>query len=102
MISEALVVAEPGSPFVYQEIEVDDILRDNEVLVEMKATGVCHTDLNFRNEKSIPGLHPAVLGHEGNFNSRSLGNPPSLTNTIFSYIPLSLKHRQKHNISEST
>lgn len=65
MITEALVAAEPGSPFIYQEINVDDTLRDDEVLVEMVATGVCHTDLNFRNESTIPGLHPAVFGHEG-------------------------------------
>jgi aryl-alcohol dehydrogenase len=65
MITEGLVVTEPGSPFIYQEISVDDSLRDDEILVEMKATGVCHTDLNFRNEKTIPGLHPAVFGHEG-------------------------------------
>ncbi|RDL41438.1 uncharacterized protein BP5553_01417 [Venustampulla echinocandica] len=65
MITEALVVAEPGSPFMYQEVHVDDNIRDDEVLVEMKATGVCHTDLNFRNEKTVPGLFPAVFGHEG-------------------------------------
>lgn len=65
MITKALVVAEPGSPFMYQEVYVDDNIRDDEVLVEIKATGVCHTDLNFRNEKTVPGLFPAVFGHEG-------------------------------------
>lgn len=65
MITEALVVQRPGSEFEYNEVNVEDDLRDNEVLVEMKATGVCHTDLNFRNETSLPGLHPAVFGHEG-------------------------------------
>ena len=65
MITEALVAPSPGSPFQYTLINVDSNLRDNEVLVEMKATGVCHTDLNFRNEESLPGLHPAVFGHEG-------------------------------------
>lgn len=66
MLTQALVVAEPGAPFKLQDVQLDDNLRDNEVLVELKATGVCHTDLNFRNEKSMPGLFPAVLGHEGN------------------------------------
>jgi aryl-alcohol dehydrogenase len=65
MITEALVVQGPGAAFQYAKIDVDDHIRDNEVLVEMKATGVCHTDLNFRNEESLPGLHPAVFGHEG-------------------------------------
>ncbi|KAK0113500.1 hypothetical protein ONS95_013756 [Cadophora gregata] len=65
MITEALVVQEPGAPFIYQAITVEDQLRDDEVLVEIKATGVCHTDLNFAKEKSIPGLFPGVFGHEG-------------------------------------
>ena len=67
MITEALVVPTPGSDFEYRDIVVEDDLRDNEVLVQMKATGVCHTDLNFKNEDSMPGLHPAVFGHEGEF-----------------------------------
>jgi aryl-alcohol dehydrogenase len=65
MITEALLVTEAGAQFSYQEITADDNLRDDEVLVEMKATGVCHTDLNFSKEKTIPGLFPAVFGHEG-------------------------------------
>jgi hypothetical protein len=65
MITEALVVPEPGAAFSFEKVNVDENLRDNELLVEMKATGVCHTDLNFSKEKSIPGLFPAVFGHEG-------------------------------------
>jgi aryl-alcohol dehydrogenase len=65
MITEALVVQEPGAPFVYQAVTVEDQLRDDEVLVEIKATGVCHTDLNFAKEKTVPGLFPGVFGHEG-------------------------------------
>lgn len=65
MITEALVVQEPGAPFVYQAITVENKLRDDEVLVEIKATGVCHTDLNFAKEKTVPGLFPGVFGHEG-------------------------------------
>jgi aryl-alcohol dehydrogenase len=65
MITEVLLVQEAGAPFSYQEITVNDNLRDDEVLVEMKATGVCRTDLNFSKEKTIPELFPAVFGHEG-------------------------------------
>ncbi|CZT11553.1 related to zinc-containing long-chain alcohol dehydrogenase [Rhynchosporium graminicola] len=65
MITEALVVHEPGAPFVYQSITVEDQLRDDEVLVRIRATGVCHTDLNFAKEESVPGLFPGVFGHEG-------------------------------------
>ncbi|CZT44601.1 related to zinc-containing long-chain alcohol dehydrogenase [Rhynchosporium secalis] len=65
MITEALVVHKPGAPFVYQSITVEDQLRDDELLVRIRATGVCHTDLNFAKEESVPGLFPGVFGHEG-------------------------------------
>src|SRR5262249_25410576 len=65
MITEALVVSKPGAPFEYQQVELNDTLRPDEVAVRIKATGVCHTDLNFAREKSMPELFPAVLGHEG-------------------------------------
>ncbi|PQE29594.1 alcohol dehydrogenase protein [Rutstroemia sp. NJR-2017a BBW] len=64
MKTHALVVSNPGDPFTYRSIEVNDTLLPTEVLVEIKATGVCHTDINFA-AHSIPGLFPAVLGHEG-------------------------------------
>jgi aryl-alcohol dehydrogenase len=65
MLTEALVVSAPGAAFKLQPVNVEDEIRDNEVLIKMKATGVCHTDINFHNETSIPGLFPAVFGHEG-------------------------------------
>ncbi|KAK6366204.1 uncharacterized protein PV06_00680 [Exophiala oligosperma] len=65
MLTEALVVSEPGAAFKYQKVQLQDDLRPDEVAVRIKATGVCHTDLNFANEKSMPELYPAVLGHEG-------------------------------------
>ena len=65
MITEALVVSSPGAPFKYQKVELNDDLRPDEVAVRIKATGVCHTDLNFSKEKTMLELFPAVLGHEG-------------------------------------
>jgi hypothetical protein len=65
MIVQALVVDKPGDPFVYQDIQLEDTIRDDEVLVEMRATGVCHTDLNFSKETQMPDMFPVVLGHEG-------------------------------------
>jgi aryl-alcohol dehydrogenase len=65
MITEALVVSKPGAPFKYQQVELHETLRPDEVAVRIKATGVCHTDLNFAREESMPELFPAVLGHEG-------------------------------------
>jgi Zn-dependent alcohol dehydrogenase len=40
--TRALVVEKGGSPFVLQDITLDEV-RDGEVLVEMKYTGLCHT-----------------------------------------------------------
>jgi aryl-alcohol dehydrogenase len=65
MIVQALVVEKPGDPFVYQDVQLEDTIRDDEVLIEMKATGVCHTDLNFSKETGMPDMFPVVLGHEG-------------------------------------
>jgi aryl-alcohol dehydrogenase len=59
----AAVVAEKGAPFELRELELGD-LRDDEVLVEVAASGICHTDLICR-DQWIPTPLPAVLGHEG-------------------------------------
>ncbi|RAL62678.1 hypothetical protein DID88_004521 [Monilinia fructigena] len=64
MRTKALVVDRPGGDFVYRDIEVDDNIRATEVLVEIVATGVCHTDLSF-SQNDIEGMFPAILGHEG-------------------------------------
>ncbi|KAJ9609712.1 hypothetical protein H2200_006040 [Cladophialophora chaetospira] len=65
MITDAIVVSSPGAAFQYQQVELNDNLRPDETLVRIKATGVCHTDLNFSKEASMPDLFPGVLGHEG-------------------------------------
>jgi aryl-alcohol dehydrogenase len=65
MITEALLVQEAGAPFSYQEINANDNLRDNEVLVEMRATGVSLQNINFAEEKTLRVTFPAVFGHEG-------------------------------------
>jgi Zn-dependent alcohol dehydrogenase len=40
--TKAFVVDAPGSPFVLRDVVLDEV-RSNEVLVEMKYTGLCHT-----------------------------------------------------------
>ena len=40
--TKAFVVESPKSPFVLQDVVLDEV-RDNEVLVEMMYTGLCHT-----------------------------------------------------------
>ena len=59
----AAVVREKSGPFVIEELELDDP-RDDEVLVRMAGSGLCHTDLVAR-DGFMPIPNPAVLGHEG-------------------------------------
>ena len=59
----AAVMREKGGQFQLEEIELDEP-RDNEVLVRMVATGVCHTDTLPR-DQVVPAPFPAVYGHEG-------------------------------------
>lgn len=59
----ALVVSEIGGPFELRQVRLDSI-RPDEALVEIHATGVCHTDISSA-EGKLPGAPGAVLGHEG-------------------------------------
>lgn len=59
---KAAVAPEMGKPFQIQEVEIDEP-RSNEVLVRIVGTGLCHTDLLFKDHLPIP--LPAVYGHEG-------------------------------------
>ncbi len=64
MKSRAAVAFEAGKPLEIVEVDVTGP-REGEVLVEIKATGVCHTD-EFTISGSDPeGLFPAIMGHEG-------------------------------------
>ncbi|KAL2838994.1 chaperonin 10-like protein [Aspergillus pseudoustus] len=58
------VVEKPGAPFTLQNIILDEV-RANEVLIEMKYTGLCHTDIVVQQGAIPVGEYPAVLGHEG-------------------------------------
>ena len=60
---KAAIVKEAGSPFVIEEVELDDP-RDNEVLVRMVGCGLCHTDLTAQHGH-LPVKFPGVFGHEG-------------------------------------
>jgi len=59
----AAVTQAKSAPFELCELELGD-LRDDEVLVEVAASGICHTDLICR-DQWYPVPLPAVLGHEG-------------------------------------
>jgi aryl-alcohol dehydrogenase len=60
---KAAVVREKSGKFLIEEIDLDNP-RDDEVIVRMTASGICHTDLVAR-EQYLPFPLPAVLGHEG-------------------------------------
>jgi len=60
---KAAVVKEKSSPFVIEEVELDDP-RGNEVLVRMAGCGLCHTDLSAQHGY-LPVKFPGVFGHEG-------------------------------------
>jgi S-(hydroxymethyl)glutathione dehydrogenase/alcohol dehydrogenase len=60
----AAVAVAPGKPLVVEEVDLEGP-RAGEVLIELKATGVCHTDAYTLSGQDPEGLFPAVLGHEG-------------------------------------
>jgi S-(hydroxymethyl)glutathione dehydrogenase/alcohol dehydrogenase len=64
MRTRAAVCYEAGKPLVVEELELDGP-KAREVLVELRATGVCHTDEFTRSGADPEGLFPVVLGHEG-------------------------------------
>ncbi|KAL3449914.1 chaperonin 10-like protein [Aspergillus insuetus] len=64
MQTQAYVVDHKGAPFVLRDVILDEV-RPVEVLVEMKYTGLCHTDIVVQNGGMPIGDYPAVLGHEG-------------------------------------
>ncbi|KAH6889630.1 alcohol dehydrogenase [Thelonectria olida] len=59
----ALLLQEINGPFSLGKVVVDKI-REDEALIEIHATGVCHTDLACANG-TLPASAPAILGHEG-------------------------------------
>ncbi|KIW68446.1 hypothetical protein PV04_04389 [Phialophora macrospora] len=61
--SQALVLEDAGRDFVFSTIELKP-LQPKEVLVRLKATGVCHTDISVQAGR-IPAPFPLVVGHEG-------------------------------------
>jgi S-(hydroxymethyl)glutathione dehydrogenase / alcohol dehydrogenase len=60
----AAVATKAGTPLEITTVDLDGP-KAGEVLVEIKATGVCHTDAFTLSGKDPEGLFPAVLGHEG-------------------------------------
>ena len=53
-----------GAPLVIEDVDLDGP-SSGEVLVEIRATGICHTDEFTLSGADPEGLFPAILGHEG-------------------------------------
>ena len=64
MKTQAAVAFEAGKPLEICEVELEGP-KKGEVLVEIKATGVCHTDAFTLSGQDPEGLFPSILGHEG-------------------------------------
>ena len=60
----AAVALKAGAPLSIETVQLDGP-KDFEVLVEIKATGICHTDEFTLSGADPEGLFPAILGHEG-------------------------------------
>ena len=64
MQSRAAVAVAAGKPLEITTVDLDGP-REGEVLVEIKATGICHTDEFTLSGADPEGAFPAILGHEG-------------------------------------
>jgi S-(hydroxymethyl)glutathione dehydrogenase/alcohol dehydrogenase len=64
MQTRAAVAWKAGDPLAIETVDLEGP-RAGEVLVEIKATGICHTDEFTRSGGDPEGLFPAILGHEG-------------------------------------
>jgi S-(hydroxymethyl)glutathione dehydrogenase/alcohol dehydrogenase len=64
MRTRAAVAFEAGKPLEITEVELDGP-KAGEVVVEIRATGICHTDEFTLSGADPEGIFPAILGHEG-------------------------------------
>ncbi|WP_119066786.1 S-(hydroxymethyl)glutathione dehydrogenase/class III alcohol dehydrogenase [Rubrobacter indicoceani] len=61
---KAAVAFEAEKPLSIETVQLEDP-KEGEVLIEVKATGICHTDEFTRSGSDPEGLFPSILGHEG-------------------------------------
>ena len=64
METRAAVAHKAGEPLSIETVQLEGP-RAGEVMVEIKATGICHTDEFTLSGADPEGLFPAILGHEG-------------------------------------
>ena len=73
MKTRAAVAFEPGKPLEIVELDLEGP-KAGEVLVELKATGICHTDFFTLSGADPEGHFPVILGHEGAGIVREVGS----------------------------
>ena len=64
MKTKAAVAFEAGKPLEVVELDLEGP-KEGEVLVEIKASGICHTDAYTLSGADPEGIFPSILGHEG-------------------------------------
>ncbi len=64
MKTKAAVAWKAGAPLTIEEVDLAGP-GEGEVLIEVKATGICHTDYYTLSGADPEGIFPAILGHEG-------------------------------------
>ena len=64
MKTKAAVAWKAGAPLTIEDVELDGP-KAGEVLIEVKATGICHTDYYTLSGADPEGIFPSILGHEG-------------------------------------
>lgn len=72
MKTRAAVAFEAGKPLEVCEVDLEGP-RAGEVLIEIMATGICHTDEFTKSGADPEGIFPAILGHEGAGIVREIG-----------------------------
>ena len=64
MRTRAAVALQAGQPLEVMDVDLDGP-KPGEVMVEIRATGICHTDEFTRSGADPEGIFPSILGHEG-------------------------------------
>ena len=72
MKTRAAIAFAPNEPLVIEEVDLEGP-KAGEVLVEIMATGICHTDAYTLEGKDSEGIFPSILGHEGAGIVREIG-----------------------------
>src|SRR3954471_10410744 len=87
MKTRAAIAVAPNQPLEIHEVDLEGP-RAGEVLVEIMATGICHTDAYTLEGKDSEGIFPSILGHEGAGIVREVGEGVTSVRSGDHVIPL--------------